>query len=212
MMFSFFKCRVLLMGIKPATNISQSSMVSVFQPMAVNKSHSCIDSIFHCEGTYLTVISTSWMKSSNNWTKPGCKSAWKKNDCYAKQVELLWFCLRQMVFQPIWKQVKVILTIAHPHNVKRVQRFLGTIIFIKNQIPNHAEIMDPITMLTKKDQPFVWEEEQQHAFDKTKAAMANLSSALTPTQTTVSLYIWCNATTCKRSNVGARNWQCWTHY
>jgi hypothetical protein len=31
----------------------------------------------------------------------------------------------------------------------------------------------PITMLTKKNQPFIWENEQQEAFDKTKAVVPN---------------------------------------
>jgi hypothetical protein len=61
----------------------------------------------------------------------------------------------------------------HPHNLKKVRGFLGTINFIIYHIPNCAEIMAPITELPKKDIPFVWEERQAIAFDKIKATVSN---------------------------------------
>ncbi len=61
----------------------------------------------------------------------------------------------------------------NPHNIKKVRLFIGMINFINNHIPNHAEILRPIMELTKKDVPFIWEEEQNSAFPKIKAAILN---------------------------------------
>jgi hypothetical protein len=44
--------------------------------------------------------------------------------------------------------------------------------FIKNHIPQRAEICEPITWLTRKDVKFIWGEEQQRAFDKVKAVIS----------------------------------------
>ena len=48
--FGFFECCVLPMGIKPATDIFQSRMVGIFQPMRNHKPSPYIDHIFHGKG------------------------------------------------------------------------------------------------------------------------------------------------------------------
>ncbi len=55
-----------------------------------------------------------------------------------------------------------------PKNVKDIHHFSGVINFIKNHIHGRAGIMQPITKLMKKGEPFVWEVEQQEAFNKIK--------------------------------------------
>jgi hypothetical protein len=46
-MFGFFECCVLPMGVKPGTDIFQSRMVGVFQPMRENRPKPYIGDIFH---------------------------------------------------------------------------------------------------------------------------------------------------------------------
>ena len=58
-------------------------------------------------------------------------------------------------------------------NLKKTRGFLRTINFIKNYIPYRASMMEPITNLNKKDQPFVWSHGQNESFKATLAAVAN---------------------------------------
>ena len=59
-----------------------------------------------------------------------------------------------------------------PKNFKDVRHFLGIINFIKNHIHGRAGIMQPITKLTKKGELFMWNVEQQEAFDKIKKVIS----------------------------------------
>ncbi len=171
--FGFFECCVLPMGIKPATDIFQSRMVGVFQPMTQNKPNPYIDDIFHGKGddfdSHLNILSEIFTRL----LEAGMQVNLEKSELCAIQVEFLGFLLKRTGFQPTRKRIEAILKLLPPRNVKQVRGFLGTINFIKNHIPNRAAIMAPITLLTKDNQPFIWGEEQQQAFDKTKAAVAN---------------------------------------
>ena len=50
------------------------------------------------------------------------------------------------------------------HNVFEVQQFLGFCNYSRRFIPKYSENAEPLTTLTKKDEPFVWGSEQQLAF------------------------------------------------
>jgi hypothetical protein len=49
--FGVFECVVLPMGVKPATDIFQARMVSVFMSMPKNRPKPYIDDIFHRKGS-----------------------------------------------------------------------------------------------------------------------------------------------------------------
>jgi hypothetical protein len=51
-----------------------------------------------------------------------------------------------------------------PNNLFEVQQFLGFCNYYRRFIPKYSEKAEPLTRLTKKDEPFVWESEQQLAF------------------------------------------------
>ena len=57
-----------------------------------------------------------------------------------------------------------------PQNVKQVQSFLGFANFYCRFIDNYSGIVVPLTRLTRKDAPFVWDENVQQAFEGLKAA------------------------------------------
>jgi hypothetical protein len=71
--FGFFECCVLPMGIKPATDIFQSRMVGIFQPMTKNKPNPYIDDTFMDKGTTSTLTSAFYLKSSQDCWKQECK-------------------------------------------------------------------------------------------------------------------------------------------
>src|SRR4030088_1714319 len=55
-----------------------------------------------------------------------------------------------------------------PTMVKQVRSFLGFCNFYRKFIGHYAEISKPLTELTKKDEPFIWNEEWNKAFETLK--------------------------------------------
>jgi hypothetical protein len=52
------------------------------------------------------------------------------------------------------------------NNLFEVQQFLGFCNYCQWFIPQYSEKAEPLTKLTKKDEPFVWASEQQLAFER----------------------------------------------
>jgi hypothetical protein len=53
-------------------------------------------------------------------------------------------------------------------NVKEVRAFLGLASFYRCLIPKFADIVKPLTELTRKDKPFLWEARQEAAVQSLK--------------------------------------------
>lgn len=60
-----------------------------------------------------------------------------------------------------------------PKKVKQVQAFLGFANFYRRFIKDFAKFARPLTILTRKDQPWVWGSEQQEAFEGLKKAFTS---------------------------------------
>lgn len=54
-----------------------------------------------------------------------------------------------------------------------MRRFLGLAGYFQRFIVNYAKLATPLTKLTGKDVCFIWEEEQQRAFDDLKTVLCN---------------------------------------
>ena len=65
-------------------------------------------------------------------------------------------------------KVKAILDWPEPKNVKGVRSFLGLANFYQRFIKDYTRVACPLHDLTKKEEPFRWEQPQQHAFDTLK--------------------------------------------
>ena len=65
-------------------------------------------------------------------------------------------------------KVKAILDWPEPKNVKGVRSFLGLANLYRRFIKDYTHIALPLQDLTKKEEPFRWEEPQQMAFDMLK--------------------------------------------
>ena len=57
-----------------------------------------------------------------------------------------------------------------PTNVKKIQSFLEFVNFNRNFIKGYSKYAESLTRLTKKEEPFIWTEEQDSAFTKLKNA------------------------------------------
>ena len=76
-----------------------------------------------------------------------------------KQLEWLGFRLSQEGYQLIPDRIQGILDIALLRNKKEVQMYCTMVNFIQNYIKNRAEMLEPLTRLTKDSEPWAQKEE-----------------------------------------------------
>lgn len=62
-----------------------------------------------------------------------------------------------------------------PKTQKNVRQFLGKIKFYNGYIPTSAIILDPLNNLFSKNQPFIWSDQCQKAFEKIEALLCSQS-------------------------------------
>ena len=58
-----------------------------------------------------------------------------------------------------------------PKDIHQLRSFLGMANFFRRFVKGYSQIANPLTSLTRKDRPYVWEADQQLAFDKLKTAL-----------------------------------------
>ena len=103
-----------------------------------------------------------WLKENDLFLKlEKCKFV-------AKEVEFLGMIVKEgkIMMDPV--KLAGISKWPEPKTVKQVRSFLGFAGFYRKFIGNYAEIMAPLTNLTKKLVPFRWDAECQKAFDTAK--------------------------------------------
>ena len=169
----FFECLVLPMGVKPATDIFQSRMVATFSHMDESrKPNPYLDDILHTKGESFDEHLNILDEILGVLEDSGFQVNADKSALIALGLEFLGFWLSRDGYRPLQKRVEAILKIKPPTTVKETRMFLGVINFIKNHIPGRAGILEPITRLTKKEEKFVWGQEQSKAFDLIKSKVA----------------------------------------
>ena len=102
----------------------------------------------------------------------------KEKDLYLKlekclfdkeEVDFLGMVIRHNKIKMDKTKLKGIEDWEEPKTVKQVRSFLGFCNFYRKFIGHYAEISKPLTELTRKEEPFIWNEERQQAFDTLKA-------------------------------------------
>ena len=170
--YGVFECLVLPQGIKPATDIFQGRMASLFYD-APKPPPVYLDDILHPTkgtfGTHLVELDDTLTRLEEG----GLQVNAEKSNWAAKELEFLGFWVTTEGYRPTAKRVEAILNIGQPTNPKQVRGFVGMVNFIKNHIPGRAALMKPLTDLTKKGVKFVWTEEHTNSFNKLKAAIAH---------------------------------------
>ena len=74
--------------------------------------------------------------------------------------------------QPDPEKIRAIVDMPPPSDKERVQRLLGTVNYLDKFIVNKAAIQGPISQLLQKDAAFVWDTQQQLAFDELKQVIS----------------------------------------
>jgi len=57
-----------------------------------------------------------------------------------------------------------------PENLRDVRAFLGFANFYRRFVKGYSKVVEPLTLLTRKGQPFKWETKQQESFDGLKTS------------------------------------------
>jgi hypothetical protein len=70
------------------------------------------------------------------------------------------------------EKVKAVVDWPTPDTVRKVQAFLGLANYNRKYIKGYSELANPLTTLTKRDQPFHWGKKQEQAFQKLKQKFA----------------------------------------
>ena len=74
--------------------------------------------------------------------------------------------------RPPIPKIKAIMEYPIPTDRKSVERFHGLINYLREYIPNFALIAEPLTRLLRKDEPFVWSENQTQSFNHFKELLS----------------------------------------
>lgn len=75
--------------------------------------------------------------------------------------------------QPQESKIEAIQQISEPQTVQDVRSFLGMTGYYRQCIPDYAEIVEPLVRLTKKNELFIFGEEQKEAFVKLKHVLCS---------------------------------------
>ena len=101
------------------------------------------------------------------------KLSMKLSKChfFAKEIQYLGHILGKEGIKPVLAKTEAIKVMHPPVNSKQVRAFLGLVGYYRKFIRNFAKIAKPLTMLTRMDIKFEWEEIHQVIFMKLKEAI-----------------------------------------
>lgn len=98
-----------------------------------------------------------------------------KEKCILRMNELVFMghLLSARGIGPEHEKVRAVREARQPQSASEVRSFLGLVNFSSRFIPNLATVAEPLRRLTRKDVPFVWESEQEQAFQELKRRLEN---------------------------------------
>ena len=95
----------------------------------------------------------------NNVTLSPVKSSFFKTD-----INFLGFNIKNNKIFPIESNIQKIVAFPKPRTKRQVKGFIGVCSFYRSLIPSFAELVAPLIHITKPKVKFVWESEQENAF------------------------------------------------
>ncbi|EZG43551.1 putative retrotransposon protein, partial [Gregarina niphandrodes] len=101
----------------------------------------------------------------------GLKLRLSKCTFLPKQIEYLGHVIEEGRIAPQPKKVEAIRQLKAPTDVRGLRQLLGMVGYYRSFVPNYAGVTQPLTRLMRGQVPYVWGEEQQHAFELVKASL-----------------------------------------
>ena len=75
---------------------------------------------------------------------------------------------KKVCVKPLRSRIEAIQKLNPPTTPKGCQSFIGMVNFLSMFCPELQKLLKPIYDLTRKDRQFIWEKEQQEAFEEIK--------------------------------------------
>ncbi|KAH7717254.1 Gap-Pol polyprotein-like protein [Aphelenchoides avenae] len=97
----------------------------------------------------------------------------QKSRFFQKEVTYLGLTIRKDGYGPAEKNVEAIRNFPVPTDLKKVKRFLGMAGYYRKGVKNFGLIAEPLTRMSRKDVPFVWDDEKQLSFDELKSIISS---------------------------------------
>ncbi|RYE21911.1 MAG: hypothetical protein EOP45_08990, partial [Sphingobacteriaceae bacterium] len=91
---------------------------------------------------------------------------------YAKTFEYLGHIISKDGTRVNPKKVEVINNFPRPITVRHIQSFLGMCNYFRKYVKDFSKVSKPLTLLLKKETPFIWTDSQQKAFEHLKKALS----------------------------------------
>lgn len=168
-----YRYKRLMFGISAASEIFQNEVRKVIQgvPGVANKSDDIIVYTETVDEHYESV-----RKLLERLRNAGLTVNWQKCELFKSELVFDGHKLSDKGVNPTRVKVEAVAEAREPENVSELRSFLGLVNYSARYIPNFATTAEPLRRLTRKDEPFVFGEEQRQSF---QALKAHLSSAET---------------------------------
>ena len=104
--------------------------------------------------------------------KAGYRASKRKSEFFLKQTKLLGHEIDENGIKPNEEKVEAIQKLKSPNNTKELKSFLGAIQYLAKFLPKLSEKTDRLRKLPKKNEPWIWEE-QEKDFKQIKQMLTN---------------------------------------
>ena len=91
--------------------------------------------------------------------------------CESK-LEYLGYKITRQGIQPVATKIQAIQNLKPPTTSKQLRSSIGIVNYYRDMWIKRSHILTPLTKLVSKTQKFVWEKEQQHAFEIIKKVIS----------------------------------------
>ena len=116
----------------------------------------------------------------NQLLQSGLKIRFEKCTFFKKKVKWLGHILSKEGIQPDPEGIQVIKNLKRPKDVKELRSVLGSMLYFKDFIEKFSDLTAPLYRLLKKNHKFLWQQEQQDAFDALKDALTSEKVLIKP--------------------------------
>lgn len=103
--------------------------------------------------------------------KQNLKLSPNKCQFFRREVPFLGHIVDKQGVRPDPSKTEAVANYPTPKNISEIRSFLGLASYYRRFIPNFAKISFPLVLLLKKNQPFIWNEEQTKAFNQLRQVL-----------------------------------------
>jgi hypothetical protein len=168
--WGLYQYEVLPQGIKPATDIFQQRMNSLYHDMDTVDTF-LDDTMILGYDTFDAHLS-DLIEVLRRLLAAGMQVNAGKCKWFNHKVTYLGFIITRDGIKPQPEKIQGILNMRRPTTQRQVRRFVGMVNFYRDLYPKQSETLAPLTNLCGQNKKFYWSEEHELAFNNIKHQMA----------------------------------------